>query len=268
MPILHPRISVRKFVLILWLIAAMGVMTAQNEPLAQPASRITNIFSMSGGSAHRADTYLTPLRYNGWNISVGYEHSLKFKSRPLMWVLDVETRFDNTRNRARNSTMLGAQFMARWALMWLRNFGTRYELGVGGSTTLDAGALYLRRNGNNPVAANASFTIDVTAQFAVNFNLGRVPAVASYRAVLPVAGVMFTPDYGQLYYEIYMGDTKGLFGPAVWGRYFRLDQMLALDLEIGPHSLRVGYSPDIVSTQVNGIVSRRIDHNFVIGIKL
>ena len=237
--------------------------------------RQSTAFTLGLGSAHRADTYLTPLHYDGWNIDANFEHFHLLKSKfNLLWALNLGLDFDRTKNQVRNSAMLGAQFEGRWALLWRKwpNWSTLFgrticwQVGAGGSTTLDAGALYLSRNGNNPVAANASWTLDLSAYAALTFKIGKMPVNALYRATLPVGGVMFAPDYGQLYYEIYLGDRKGIFTGAYWGRYFRLDQNITLDFKIGKHWLRAGYGVDILSTKVHDIVSRRISHNFVIGI--
>lgn len=227
-------------------------------------------FSVGVGSAHRADTYLTPLHYAGFGLDVNYEYARDFKTKPLMWTLKVGAEMDRTHNAVRNSVMYGAEFEARWDMLWHTNIDgkdyNRWQFGVGGGTTLDAGALYQKRNGNNPVAANASMTLDATALAATRFQVGKIPVTMMYRATLPFVGAMFAPDYGQLYYEIYMGDTKGIFTGAYWGRYFRLDQQLTADIKLGRRNLRLGYSVDIQSTKVHDIVTRRVNHLFVIGV--
>lgn len=248
-----------------WL--ASGIATAET-PAPGDFPHVTNVYTLGVGAARRADTYLTPLHYDGWKISPGYEHSLSMKSRPLDWILDVGLGFDRTLNPARNATMLGAQLTADWSLLRRWEIAGRFRISAGGAVSMDVGALYLSRNGNNPVAANASLTLGPAVSATALFRIGRLPVTASYRATLPVVGAMFTPDYGLLYYEIYMGDRRGLFGAAYWGRYFRLDQTIAADLKLGPHWLRIGYAPQILSTKVNGIVSHRINNLVIVGIRL
>lgn len=246
-----------------------AAVSGQNNvlPTETEGRTVLNSFMLEGGSAHRADTYLTPLHYDGWVIRPAYSHINAAKRHPFLWMLDVAFSLDRTlSNPARNSSMLGAQFEARWAIAARWRVAKMLEIGAGGGTTLDAGALYVSRNGNNPVAANASWTVDAAAYATAAFRIGRLPAVAMYRATLPFAGAMFAPDYGQLYYEIYLGDTRSLFTGAWWGKYFRLDQSVTLDLKVGPKWLRVGYGCDITSTKVNDIVSRRIDHTFILGL--
>lgn len=250
-------------------LCAFHGMNASERTLPSEASAglVQNTFMLTVGSAHRADTYLTPLHYDGWIGGVGYTHRRAFRSRPLVWNLDVSLDLDRTMNRVRNSAMLGARFEARWSLLDRMRLCDNVEIGVGGATTLDAGALYLSRNGNNPVAANASWTVDVAAYASARFRIGRLPVTAMYRATLPVVGAMFAPDYGQLYYEIYLGDSKNIFTGAYWGRYFRLDQQVTVDLAFrNGKSLKLGYGADILSTKVKGIVSRRINHTFILGL--
>ena len=95
--------------------------------------------------------------------------------------------------------------------------------------------------------------------------LGR-PLTLRYQPVLPVAGVFFSPDYGELYYEIYLGNHSGLAHFAWWGNYFMLDNHLTADLSLGATSLRLGYSGRIFSSKVNDIVTHVFTHAFVVGI--
>jgi hypothetical protein len=84
--------------------------------------------------------------------------------------------------------------------------------------------------------------------------------------MLPVTGAFFSPDYGELYYEIYLGNHSGLAHAAWFGNYFRLDNLLTADLRLGSTNLRLGYRADVMSTKVNNIVTRRVTHSFVIGV--
>ena len=255
-----------RYIVIAFLTAVASHQTLGAQHHAETVN-VSNAFMLEAGAAHRADTYLTPLHYSGWTAKLAYEHAANFSGAPLFWTLDAQVQLDRTLNPVRNSAMLGAQLLLRWSAIRSWRLGTSpFTLGAGGSTTLDVGALYLSRNGNNPVAANASWTVDAAAFASCRFRVGRLPVTAIYNARLPLAGAMFAPDYGQLYYEIYMGDSKGIFSAAYWGRYFRLDQRITFDLKVNNKNLRLGYGCDILSTKVHHIVGRRIDHTFIIGI--
>lgn len=86
-----------------------------------------------------------------------------------------------------------------------------------------------------------------------------------YQPTLPVTGIFFAPDYGELYYEIYPA-PPGLVHGAWWGNYFRLDNLLTADLHLGATSLRIGYKGNLFSSKVNHTVTHIYEHALVIGI--
>ena len=93
-----------------------------------------------------------------------------------------------------------------------------------------------------------------------------MPVCARYRAELPLTGIFFSPQYGELYYEIYLGNRKGLVRGAWPGNFFRLENLATLDFRFGATVLRIGYRCDIFSSKASHIVSRRIGHTAVVGI--
>lgn len=239
---------------------------AQSDSIVRP---VTSAFSLEVGAAHLADTYLTPLKYSGWHLGIAYSRAqcMAFDSR---WQLDwsVGANFDNVQNPARNATMYSADITPQIAMLrtW-RNVGYKgVKVGIGPALRARAGVLYLSRNGNNPAAAKGEITLGAQGFANRRFKIGRLPVTAFYQATLPVIGAFFTPDYGQLYYEIYLGERNGLVRPAVWTQYFSLDQWAGLDLHLGGNSLRLAYHGDITSTKVNGIVYRNVRHSFAIGV--
>jgi hypothetical protein len=93
-----------------------------------------------------------------------------------------------------------------------------------------------------------------------------MPVTFRYMADLPLTGVFFAPDYGELYYEIYLGNHSGLIHAAYPGNYFRLNNLLTADMHFGATTLRIGYQCNIFSSKANDIVANRTTHQFVIGI--
>ncbi len=225
-------------------------------------------YTVEAGSAHLADTYLTPLRYSGWSASLRYSRMQATRFNPRDWVLRMDFAADVSRtlNPVRNATMWywGLDFTA--ALMrrvWHRG---RFSAMVGPDIDLTLGALYSPRNGNNPVAAKAAVTVGVAGQMSYAARIGRIPVTLLWQPALPVTGVFFSPDYGQLYYEIYLGERSGLARAAWWGHHFRLDNLIAADIRLGGTSLRIGYRLDYLSQSASHITSRTITHAAVIGI--
>lgn len=245
--------------------AAVGVCAA--DDLYRP---VTAAYTFETGTSHISDTYLTPLKYKGLAFGLGYERMQAMKFSPDSWVMQLCGRLDVNRaeNPARNAAMWQLDLDLSWSMLhrWRIESLSGMQLYGGGMTMLDVGALYLARNGNNPVSAKAAWTVGLSAMAVYNFRISRLPVCLRYQAMLPVTGAFFSPDYGELYYEIYLGNHAGLAHAAWWGNYFRLNNLLTADLRLGATNLRLGYRADILSTKTNNIVSRDITHSFVIGV--
>ena len=139
-------------------------------------------------------------------------------------------------------------------------------LAAGGSTTLDLGCRYSMRNGNNPASVRAAWTVNATGYAAWNFNIGSLPVTLCYQPTLPVIGAFFAPEYGQLYYEMYLGNWDGLAHAAHWGNYFEMENVITADLRFSATSLRIGYRNSILSTHINNITTRMATHGIVLGL--
>lgn len=247
--------------------AASDTAVADTRPLRPVLSAYTAEF----GTAHLADTYLTPLRYSGWHSALHYQRMQAMAFSPDRWVMQLDGRLDvdHADNPARNATMWNAELKFSWTMM--RRWQPLPALpaltvGIGPGIGLRAGVFYLARNSNNPASAKGAVTADARGYAAYSLRLGRLPVTLRYEGALPVTGAFFTPDYGQLYYEIWLGERSHLVRPAWWGNYFALDNRVTADLRFGGTTLRVGYSNSILSTKARSIVSRRITHALTIGI--
>ena len=229
---------------------------------------VVSAFTIGIGSEHLCDTYLTPLRYSGWGLQLGYERLQAMRFDPENWIMQLGGTLaaGRTDNPAGNMTMWEIDFDARWAMMRRFSVAPGLKIAVGGATGITLGALYNRRNGNNPISARAAWTIDASIMAAYNTRLWRLPLTLRYQASMPALGAFFAPDYGELYYEIYLGNHSGLAHCAWPGNYFKLTNLVTADFHLGNTILRLGYSGIIFSSKANEIVSRKICHQFVIGV--
>lgn len=235
----------------------------------QPLRPVYSVYSFEAGSSHVAETYLSPLRYDGWTMALGYSRAQSMRFDPQNWTMELGARLalDRMLNRpSHNSTEWRLKFELSWAMMHKWRLSDGITLYAGGSTRADAGVYYLPRNGNNPAAAKASWTIGPRIGAVWNLNIGRCPLMLMYTAEMPIAGIFFQPAYGELYYEIYLGNRSGLVRGAWPGNYRRLDQAITADIRFGATILRVGYSPRIFSSKASDIVTRNVSHTFIFGI--
>ena len=257
----------RLFIVIICLIMNVALWASEDDKTLRP---VAAAYTLEVGSSHLSDTYLTPLKYGGQSFALGYERMQAMRFSPERWVMQLTGRLELNRalNPAHNATMWDLGLELQWGMMrrWSVDGVSGLQLYAGGATTLDVGALYLSRNGNNPVSAKAAWTVGLTGAAVYNFKISRLPVCLRYQPVLPVTGAFFSPDYGELYYEIYLGNRDNLAHAAWFGNYFRLNNRLTADLRLGSTNLRLGYRGDILSTKENNIVTRRITHTLIIGV--
>lgn len=262
--------STYRFLLILSLVFGFCISLSadDHDSEIQIIRPVASAYTVSAGFSSLADTYLTPLRYSGTHISLNFERLQAMKFNPERWVMQLNVGLDGdvTENPAHNADMYRVNLSASWAMMHRWRLPHSLTVAIGGSTNAYGGALYNRRNGNNPVAAKAAWTIGLKGYLTWSTHISRLPLLLRYQAELPVTGVFFSPDYGELYYEIWLGNHNGLAHAAWWGNYLEFNHSLVADLALGTTRLRIGYRNEILSTHVNSITSRFITHSFVLGI--
>ena len=228
---------------------------------------VTASYTLRAGSSHLRDTYLTPLAYSGWTVGLDYERFQAMKHDPERWIMRLQASVSGgaTENPSRTSTMWDIEFSPSWAMMrrWRPQPGL--TVAVGGIARANIGALYLSHNSNNPASAKAALTVGATAMATYSFTLGRLPVTLRYQPSLSLIGAFFAPEYDQLYYEIYLGNHSGICHAAWPGNFFRLNNLLTADWRFGSNYLRLGYRLEVFSSKAAGIVSRRVEHSFVIG---
>lgn len=233
-----------------------------------PICPLTSLYQLEIGSARNFNTYLSPIRQSGTHIGVNGTWSRACGFSPEKFIMDFDAHFsmDFTRNRQHTSSMTGIDFSLSWDMLYRLRPLPQLQLSAGGGFELDAGALYLPRNSNNPVAARASIDLTLNLRADYNFRLGRLPVRITDRFSLPSFGVFFSPHYGQSYYEIYLGDHDGLARCGWWGNHFAFTNSLTAEFTICHIRLSAGYRAQCRSSYVSKINTRLVNHSFTLGI--
>lgn len=238
--------------------------------MPKPIRPVRSTYAIEAGSAHMADTYLTPLHYDGWHVGMLYSRIQAMGFSPRRWSMQLRLGlgFDRTQNPARNARMLSLSLSASWGLLRRFAITDRLTVAAGPELGVDLGCLYLSRNGNNPASAKAAVTLNATALAAWRMSIGRLPVTFTFQPSLACLGAFFSPDYGQLYYQIYLGERSGLAHCAWWGDYFSMDNRFGADLALGATTLHLGYHGTILSTKANNLVTNCFTHAFTLGVTL
>ena len=254
---------IKRLILLAYHLAICTCILCAGEPVRPVLSSYTGHI----GSAHIAETYLSPLRYSGQSFGLDYERMQAMKFDPERWVSDMRISLLGARtlNQAQSTTIWQAAVEGGWGMMRRFDLNNGFRAYFGGTTDISAGLFYSERNTNNPVAAKVSWTVGAMGAIAWNGTIKKLPVCLRYQASMPLTGIFFSPEYGELYYEIYLGNHKGLVRGAWPGNFFRLNNLLSADLRFGATVLRLGYRLNYASSKASGIVSRNINHCAVIG---
>lgn len=253
----------------MWVCLLLPAVAAEAQDGDRLAHRyVSRTTSYGAGWANVYDTYLSPQEYRGPEFRV-----MRETMRLVRWAdgrVSVQNLFQAhlsyTENRAQTSGNLTA--MACWNYGMHRQWrvGEHWKLLAGGATELNGGLIYNLRNSNNPVSAKAYVGLVASGMAIVHFRVRHHPMTARYQVGIPLAGLQFSPDHQQSYYEIF---TQGNAGQVVRFASVHnrpsLRQMVSLDVPVGLAQMRFSYVCDWQQSRVNGLRTHIYSHVFMLG---
>lgn len=244
----------------------IGSMSAQDiKTLPRP---VTGVYALEIGKTSVQASYLSPLTYSGTQVSLWGQWSKAMPFNPDNAVMTFEgnAAFCNLLNPAQTARMVGLTADFSWDLEWRKRLPYNFQVTAGGGIDVTGGAYYLLRNSNNPVQALANASLLGVASGSWHFKIDRLPILVNDRIRLPVIGAFFCPEYGETYYEIYLGNHKGLAHAGWWGNNFRIDNMLSFTLDFGRTAMLLGYRIEAINQWANNLNTRIVTNYFVIGV--
>lgn len=229
---------------------------------------VTGVYALEMGHSEVLATYLSPIHYNGslFGVSGKWSKAMPFSPQHAVMAFKVKANFSNLLNPAQTLRMIGFIGSFSWGMAWRTQLPEKFQLSVGGEAQLEGGAYYVMRNGNNPVEAIANASVNLTASLSRPIRIGRLPILIEDNVSLPSLGVFFSPEYGEPYYEIYLGNHKNLAHAGWWGNNFRIDNLLSFSLDFGRTAMMVGYRFNAYTQWANNLNTKSFNHSFVIGI--
>ena len=255
------------------LLTAVSILTARahdSVPEPEVMRPLVSAFTIEVGSASILDTYLTPIRYHGVNTRIAYEGLRAMGFNPERWIMQgaAAVEYANVQNPAGNHTMHSLMIDAKWGMMhrWRDVLTPGLTLHLGGAPQLRGGVIYNAYNSNNPVSAKIRASLCLTAMATYHTKLCCLPITLRYQATLPAIGAFFSLDYGEAFYELYLGNTSGIVNVGWWGNRFDMENLLTADLHLGNSVLRLGYRNLIETSWVHNLNTQIFTHGFVIGI--
>lgn len=255
--------------LILSLTFAVSI-TASAQSDSVMSGRITTASYMLGvGGTRVLDTYLSQEHFSGIGLSYlasTQRHKIGKKWNTLMehqaTFSTVHDRSDDTKEIQGDYTFFWGR-LRRWDL-----FGNRLLIEVGGMAVGNIGFIYNTSNGNNPAQARVSLNIMPTATATYRFNLWNKNMALRYETQLPLMGIMFSPNYGQSYYEIFSeGNYDHNIVPTTFISAPTMRHMVTADVNISRRfTLRVGYLGDLQQSSVNNLKTHIYTNRLMFGV--
>lgn len=229
---------------------------------------INNTRMIGIGGVGILDTYLSQEKYSGTEVRY-ISHTIREREGKRWSRLIVHQGcFAYAHNRADNSNEMAGAYKFSYGLLhdW-SFFGGKLDLKAGGMADLNLGFLYNTRNSNNPAQARMNLDLGPVVAATYRFNAGRMPMAVRYEASAPLCGLMFSPNYGQSYYEIFsQGNYDHNVVPTTFVCTPSLRHMLTLDFNIRKTTIRLGYMGDYRQSEVNNLKYHSYSHMFVVGI--
>jgi len=244
-----------------------GETTGRSSLPARSDVTTTKTFLFGAGATNLLDTYLSPEKYRGTDYRLSSLSERRRDTSRVSFMQMVNVSLQTADNRSSNGNLLGG--LASYAFGWhyhLQLFGERVELQVGALADLSLGFVYSTRNGNNPAQLRAAADVRPSVAATCPFRLWRVPLSARLQADAPLCGLMFSPRYGQSYYEIfYRNDYDRNLVPTTFVSTPSVRYTLSLDFPLLGTTWRVGYMGDIRQSHVNDIKTHTWTHAAVVG---
>lgn len=241
--------------------------TAQSDTVRQPKI-ITNAKMIGVGTVNILDTYLSPEKYTGSQFLFMSQTMRERNGSRLSRQITHQANVAYTDNRSGDGTEISGMY--RFTYAWL--YGWKFLAGnldvrAGGMADGNLGFIYNMRNGNNPAQLRAFLNITPTALVTYKFRMLKRNVALRYQIDVPLVGVMFSPHYGQSYYEIFSeGDYDHNIVATYSGNAPSMRNTLMLDIPIGHITARIGYLGEFNQSKVNSIKTHIYTHALMVGV--
>ncbi|NDV67817.1 DUF3316 domain-containing protein [Dysgonomonas sp. 25] len=248
---------------LLFLLCGVDARAQENDVPVLP-NPVNSATMIAIGNTNLYDTYLSPLKYKGTSIRVMNE-----RMNRLSWfdgkfvkqqVIDLELAIGD--NPAKTASeywlMLNYRLGGHYDIWQAGDF----KLRAGGIWDASLGVLYNERNGNNPASARAYTNLN----FSVIGIYSWKDFTFRWQMDTPFAGIMFSPRFGQSYYEISLGNSVGNVNFASFHNQRALRNYITVDFPVWKFTVRAGYLGSFYQTKVHSINTHTYSNSFVIGL--
>ena len=245
-------------------------LSANSQEQTDNSQKIITRSTMIGlGGTNILDTYLSAEHFKGTGVS--FLSTVERQRTGHRWatLMEHEANLSLVHDRAKSKEELEGTYNFYWGKLYSWHLlGERLKLQAGGVVNASAGFIYNTSNSNNPAQARLHLNLMPTGVASYYFTLFNRKMVARYELNLPLAGIRFSPNYGQSYYEIFSrGNYDHNVVPTTFISAPEWRQMLTIDANLSKRiTLRIGYLGNMQQAKVNDLRQHVYTHRLLIGI--
>ena len=251
----------------IWAVILFTICCSLSISPAGAQTDVTNSYQIGGGITNILDTYLSQEKFKGPALTFLTTHETRKPQQLWSTIIQHELNFTSAEDRSETVSELQGDytfFMGRYR-QWQFS---RLSLQAGALGALNLGFIYNTSNSNNPAQGRLSLNVMPSGIATYHFPLFKRKWSVRYELDLPLIGIMFSPNYGQSYYEIFSrGNYDHNVVPTTFVSAPNIRQQLAITCAVAPAlTLSLGYLGDYQQANVNNLKSHIYHHRVMIGI--
>lgn len=227
----------------------------------------TNAQMLGLGGMDILDTYLSAEKYKGSELRYISHTTREWTDRKISHEIIHQGNVAFGCNRADNADEMAGSYRISYGISYnWKLMDGQLNVKAGGMAEAGAGFCYNMRNGNNPAQAQLAIDLAPSAGVAYRLKAWGHTMFISYDAIVPILGAMFSPNYGQSYFEIFNRGNydKNIVATTIFNAP-SLRQTLSVDFYFKSTALRLGCLNDIRQAKVNNLKYHQYSNMLVIG---